>query len=103
MLASKGVMVAYRGQVRFTHEGAGSIGRLLQKVLTAENTPLMRVSGQGEVFLARLSEHVFTILLEATASAWTAATCWRSTTPSPGTSAACREPGCSAAAYSSSS
>lgn len=64
VLASKGVMVAYRGQVRFTHEGAGSIGRLLKKVLTAENAPLMRVSGQGEVFLARLSEHVFTILLE---------------------------------------
>lgn len=56
--------MAYRGQVRYTHEGAGSIGRLLKKVLTAENTPLMRVSGQGEVFLARLSEHVFTILLE---------------------------------------
>lgn len=64
VLASKGVMVAYRGQVRFTHEGAGSFGRLVKKVMTAENAPLMRVSGQGQVFLARLSEHVFTVQLE---------------------------------------
>lgn len=64
VLASKGVMVAYSGQVRFTHEGAGSLGRLVKKVLTSENTPLMRVSGQGQVFFARLAEHVFTVQLE---------------------------------------
>ena len=64
VLAAKGVMVAYRGQMRFTHEGAGSFGRLVKKVLTAENAPMMRVSGHGQVFFARLAEHVFTVQLE---------------------------------------
>ncbi len=64
VLAAKGAMVAYQGQVQFTHEGAGSVNKLLKKVLTAEDTPLMRASGQGEVFFARRAENVFTIQLE---------------------------------------
>lgn len=64
VLAVKGSMVAYQGQVSFHHESAGSVGRLLKKVLTSEDNPLMRVSGQGEVFFARLAEHVFLIQLE---------------------------------------
>lgn len=64
VLAGKGLMVAYRGQVRFTHEGAGSLGRLVKKVITTSDAPLMRVSGQGHVYLARLAEHVFTVDLE---------------------------------------
>lgn len=64
VLATKGAMVAYQGQVRFEHERAGSLGRLMKKVLTSEDNPLMRVSGQGEVFFARRAENVFTLLLE---------------------------------------
>ncbi|MBL8929621.1 MAG: AIM24 family protein [Kineosporiaceae bacterium] len=64
VLAAKGAMVAYQGQVTFQHEGAGSMGKLLKKVLTSEDNPLMRVAGQGEVFFARLSEHIFLIQLE---------------------------------------
>lgn len=64
VLATKGAMVAYQGQVRFEHERAGSLGRLMKKVLTSEDNPLMRVSGQGEVFFARLADNVFTLLLE---------------------------------------
>ncbi|MFC5998099.1 AIM24 family protein [Quadrisphaera sp. GCM10027208] len=64
VLAAKGAMVAYQGRVEFQHEGAGSFGRLLKKVVTAEDTPLMRVSGQGEVFFARQAEHVFLVQLE---------------------------------------
>ena len=64
VLAAKGSMVAYQGQVRFDHESAGSLGRLLKKVVTNEDTPLMRVSGAGEVFFARAAEHVFLIQLE---------------------------------------
>jgi uncharacterized protein (AIM24 family) len=62
VLAVKGAMVAFQGQVRFEHEKAGSIGKLLKKALTAEDMPLMRVSGQGEVFFA--SEAGFVYLLE---------------------------------------
>ena len=64
VLAAKGAMVAYQGQVRFDHERAGSLGRLVKKVLTSEDNPLMRASGQGEVFFARRAENVFLLMLE---------------------------------------
>jgi uncharacterized protein (AIM24 family) len=64
VLAAKGAMVAYQGQVRFDHERAGSLGRLMKKVLTSEDNPLMRASGQGEVFFARQAENVFLLMLE---------------------------------------
>jgi uncharacterized protein (AIM24 family) len=52
VLAVKGAMVAFQGQVSFNHEGSGSVGKLLKKMLTNEDLPLMRVSGTGEVFFA---------------------------------------------------
>lgn len=64
VLAAKGAMVAHQGQVTFHHESAGSLGRLMKKMLTAEDAPLMRVTGPGEVFFARLAQHVFTVQLE---------------------------------------
>jgi uncharacterized protein (AIM24 family) len=64
VLAAKGAMVAYQGRVQFHHEGAGNLSRLMKKVLTSEDTPLMRVSGAGEVFFARQAEHVFLVQLE---------------------------------------
>lgn len=64
VLAAKGAMVAYQGRVRFEHESAGSLSKLVKKVLTAEDTPLMRMQGQGEVFLARQAQHVFLVQLE---------------------------------------
>jgi len=64
VLAVKGAMVAYQGQVTFNHESAGSLGKLVRRALTNEDTPLMRVAGRGDVFFARLAEHVFFILLE---------------------------------------
>ena len=36
VLAHQGSMVAYQGEVRFAYEGAGGVGRLLQKALTGE-------------------------------------------------------------------
>ena len=53
MLAVKGVMVAYQGQISFNHEGSGSVGKFIRRALTSEDAPLMRVGGQGEVFFAR--------------------------------------------------
>jgi uncharacterized protein (AIM24 family) len=61
VLAVKGAMVAYQGHVAFHHEKAGSMGKLLKKVLTNEDMPLMRVSGQGEVFFANEAGYVYTI------------------------------------------
>jgi uncharacterized protein (AIM24 family) len=64
VLAVKGSMVAYQGQVTFNHEGSGSLGKFIRRALTNEDTPLMRVAGQGEVFFARLAQDVFFVLLE---------------------------------------
>jgi uncharacterized protein (AIM24 family) len=64
VLATKGAMVAYQGQIEFQHESAGSLGKLMRKALTSEDNPLMRVSGQGEVFFANDSSEVFLIALE---------------------------------------
>jgi len=64
VLAVKGSMVAYQGQVRFDHEKAGSMGKLLKKVLTSEDMPLMRVSGQGEVFFANEGGFVYLVELD---------------------------------------
>ncbi|WP_235735752.1 AIM24 family protein [Nocardioides alcanivorans] len=64
VLASKGSMVAYQGNVAFHHEKSGSMGKLAKKVVTGEDVSLMRVSGQGEVFFADAAGYVFTIDLE---------------------------------------
>ncbi len=64
VLAIKGSMVAYQGHVQFHHEKTGSMGRLLKKVLTSEDMPLMRVSGQGEVFFANEGGYVYLIELD---------------------------------------
>ncbi|RCV57968.1 AIM24 family protein [Marinitenerispora sediminis] len=51
--ARQGAMVAYQGEVDFAYQGAGGIGKLFKKAFTGEGLPLMKVSGRGEVFLAR--------------------------------------------------
>ncbi len=63
VLSTKGAMVAYQGQIRFDHEKAGSVGRLLKKMVTNEDMPLMRVSGQGEVFFAHEAGYVYLVEL----------------------------------------
>ena len=64
VLATKGAMVAYNGQVAFHHEKAGSMGKLAKKVVSGENVSLMRVSGQGEVYFASEAGYVFLLELE---------------------------------------
>lgn len=64
VLATKGVMVAYQGQMQFHHEKAGSLGKLAKKVLTSENLSLMRVTGQGEVFFADEAGFIYLLHLE---------------------------------------
>jgi uncharacterized protein (AIM24 family) len=63
VLSVKGAMVAFQGEVRFDHEKAGGLGRLLKKVVTSEDMPLMRVSGRGEAFFANEAGYVYLIEL----------------------------------------
>jgi uncharacterized protein (AIM24 family) len=63
VLAVKGSMVAYQGAIQFEHEKAGSVGKLLKKMVTSEDNPLMRVHGQGEVFFASEAGYIFMVEL----------------------------------------
>ena len=67
VLATKGAMVAFQGSVEFHHEKAGGMGKLLKKMVTSEDNPLMRVTVQGEVFFA--SRAGFVNLVELTGDA----------------------------------
>ncbi|WP_235735753.1 AIM24 family protein [Nocardioides alcanivorans] len=64
VLAAKGTMTSYLGDVAFHHEKSGSMGKLAKKVVTGEDVSLMRVSGQGQVWFAQNAGYVFTIDLE---------------------------------------
>jgi uncharacterized protein (AIM24 family) len=63
-LARQGSMVAYQGQVRFEALGSGGIGKFIKQKLTGEGVPLMRVKGQGDVFLAERAADIHLIDLE---------------------------------------
>lgn len=62
--AKQGSMVAYQGDVDFSYEGSGSVGKFFKKALTTEGMKLMKVSGDGEVFLADQADEVFLVTLE---------------------------------------
>lgn len=63
LLAAKGAMVAYVGNVEFRHEKAG-MAKLAKKIVTSEDVSLMRVSGEGEVYFAADAGYVFLLQLE---------------------------------------
>lgn len=56
-MAKQGSMVAYQGNVNFAYQGGGA-AKFLKKALTGEGLSLMRVEGQGDVFLADLAHEV---------------------------------------------
>ena len=62
LLARQGSMVAYQGQMDFAYEGSGA-SKFVKKALTGEGVPLMRCSGQGELFLADDAKQVHVIHL----------------------------------------
>jgi uncharacterized protein (AIM24 family) len=62
--AKLGSMVAYQGDVTFEHAGSGGLGRMLKKAVTGEGTQLMKITGQGEVFLADTAQDIHLIYLE---------------------------------------
>jgi uncharacterized protein (AIM24 family) len=62
--AKLGSMVAYQGDVKFEHAGAGGMSRMLKKAVTGEGQDLMKVSGAGEVFLADSAQDIHLVYLE---------------------------------------
>ena len=62
--AKLGSMVAYQGEVTFEHAGSGGMGRMLKKAVTGEGQSLMKITGQGEVFLADTAQDIHLIYLE---------------------------------------
>jgi uncharacterized protein (AIM24 family) len=59
-----GAMVAYQGEVDFEHAGSGGMSRFIKKAVTGEGQTLMKVNGQGEVFLADRAQDIHLIYLE---------------------------------------
>ncbi|MFG3053469.1 TerD family protein [Kitasatospora sp. NPDC048239] len=66
VLALHGSMVAYQGRADFAHEGSGVLRRLTGN-LTGQTLKLMRVSGEGQVFLADEASHLHVVRLEGDA------------------------------------
>ncbi len=62
--AKAGSMVAYQGNVTFEHSGSGGLGRMLKKAVSGEGTTLMKMAGNGEVFLADQAQDIHLIYLE---------------------------------------
>ncbi|MEW2544766.1 AIM24 family protein [Streptomyces sp. NPDC047002] len=60
VLARKGAMVAYQGLLEFDGEYR-STGRRVARARTGEGLDLMRVSGQGTVYLANLAQYVHVV------------------------------------------
>ncbi len=58
--AKSGSMVAYTGQVKFTREGVLEHGleKMLKKMVTGESASLMKIDGQGLVYLAERGKKV---------------------------------------------
>jgi uncharacterized protein (AIM24 family) len=60
VLARQGVMVAYRGNLRFEVKGQG-VGNLLKRAVTGEGLSLMSVQGQGEAWFADRAQNCFLV------------------------------------------
>jgi len=64
VMARTGSMVAYQGNVQFQALGSGGVSKWIKQKLTGEGVPLMKVSGQGDVFLADRASDIHLIDLE---------------------------------------
>jgi uncharacterized protein (AIM24 family) len=64
VMARRGAMVGYQGQVQFQALGAGGVGKWLKSKVTGEGVPIMKVIGKGDVFLANEAQDIFLIDLE---------------------------------------
>jgi len=64
IMARRGAMVGYQGQVQFQALGAGGVGKWLKSKVTGEGVPIMKMSGKGDVFLANEAQDIYLIDLE---------------------------------------
>lgn len=64
--AKQGSMVAYQGDVNFACEGSGGMGKMFKTAMTSEGMALMKVSGDGDVFLADRADDVFNTTITGT-------------------------------------
>lgn len=64
IMARSGSMVAYQGNLTFEAQGSGGIGRAIRNTLSGEGVPLMKVTGQGDLFLADAASDVHLIDLD---------------------------------------
>ncbi len=63
IFAKKGAMTAYQGHMDFEYHGGGA-SRFVKKMVTGENLRLMKIKGQGDVFLADYGADVHIVYLE---------------------------------------
>lgn len=64
VLAKQGSMVAFQGQMDFDYEGSGGLGKLFKKAVTGEGASLMRVRGEGLLYLADNADDIHLFYLE---------------------------------------
>jgi uncharacterized protein (AIM24 family) len=64
IMARTGSMVAYQGQMQFQALGSGGVGKWLKQKVTGEGVPLMKVAGQGDLFLADRAADIHLVDLE---------------------------------------
>ncbi|MGI5267744.1 AIM24 family protein [Nonomuraea sp. CA-218870] len=64
VLAKQGSMVAFQGAWDFDYEGSGGLGKLFKKAMTGEGASLMRVRGQGVLYLADNADDIHLFYLE---------------------------------------
>jgi uncharacterized protein (AIM24 family) len=64
--AKAGAMVAYRGDVKFSRKGTleDGVGKLLKKAVTGEGMTLMKMEGNGRVWLADRNKRVHVLRLD---------------------------------------
>ncbi len=62
--AKLGSMVAYQGEVKFEHAGAGGMARLVKKMTTGEDVKFMKCTGSGELFLAEQAQEIHILRLD---------------------------------------
>jgi uncharacterized protein (AIM24 family) len=57
-------MVAFQGQMDFDYEGSGGLGKMFKKAMTGEGASLMRVRGEGLLYLADNADDIHLFYLE---------------------------------------
>lgn len=64
--AKAGSMIAYRGNVKFSRKSAfeDGLGKLFKKALTGEGMTLMKMEGQGRIYLADRGKRVHVLQLQ---------------------------------------